>query len=262
MGLFGPSKNELQSEIDRLKSENDRLANLLTPELSIIGNQKIQIESLKRELESLSSQETQKKDEISSLDAEIELKRQELRVIDDALLIEEFGLYEPQFDFANSSQYKDALSDVRKEQKDEVQKINRMAKNTHWIVDNNAAKGRQMVGQTTRLLLRAYNSECDEIIRKVKFSNIDRSIEQIQKAADTISKLGSVLGISITAKYVNLKKKGSSARLRIRRCQREGKGGNPSRKGTRTRGEARSEGDRGKAQGARERAEEVPAGPR
>lgn len=207
MGLFGPSKNELQSEIDRLKSENDRLANLLTPELSIIGNQKIQIESLKRELESLSSQETQKKDEISSLDAEIELKRQELRVIDDALLIEEFGLYEPQFDFANSSQYKDALSDVRKEQKDEVQKINRMAKNTHWIVDNNAAKGRQMVGQTTRLLLRAYNSECDEIIRKVKFSNIDRSIEQIQKAADTISKLGSVLGISITAKYVNLKKK-------------------------------------------------------
>lgn len=122
MGLFGPSKNELQSEIDRLKSENDRLANLLTPELSIIGNQKIQIESLKRELESLSSQETQKKDEISSLDAEIELKRQELRVIDDALLIEEFGLYEPQFDFANSSQYKDAYQTYAKSKKTKSRK--------------------------------------------------------------------------------------------------------------------------------------------
>ena len=186
MGLFGPSKGELQGEIDRLKSENDRLANLLTPELSIIGNQRIQIDNLKKEIESLSSQEAQKKGEVSSLDTEIELKRRELRVVDDALLIEEFGLYEPQFDFANSSQYKDVLSSVRKEQKDEVQKMNRMAKNTHWTVENNAAKGRQMVGQTTRLLLRAYNSECDEIIRKVKFSNIDRSIEQIQKAADTI----------------------------------------------------------------------------
>lgn len=205
MGLFGPSKSELQEEIENLKEENKRLGSLMTPELKSIDDQRAQIDILEQELSSLIERKKREKEIVDSLTKEEEAKRHELSVLDDDILAEEFGLYKPQFDFANSSQYKDALTEVRERQKEMIKTINERAKRTSWTVNNSIAKGRQMVGQTTRLLMRAYNGECDEIIRKVKFSNIEKSIERIQNTANTISKLGSVMGISILDAYVNSK---------------------------------------------------------
>lgn len=62
-----------------------------------------------------------------------------------------------------------------------------------------------MVNDTQKLLLRAFNNECDDLISRVKYTNFDASLDRIYKSADTISKLGTVMGISINQNYLNLK---------------------------------------------------------
>ena len=55
--------------------------------------------------------------------------------------------------------------------------------------------------------MRCFNSDCDDLINKVKASNIERTTERIRKSADSISNLGKELGISIPPEYVALKVK-------------------------------------------------------
>lgn len=64
-----------------------------------------------------------------------------------------------------------------------------------------------MVKDMQKLLLRAFNSECDETIANVKFNNYDMSLKKITSSCEAISKLGKMLSISITPTYFNLKKK-------------------------------------------------------
>ena len=62
-----------------------------------------------------------------------------------------------------------------------------------------------MVNDTQKLLLRAFNSECDDLIAKVKYTNYDATSSRIYKSADTISKLGKIMSISITQTYLDAK---------------------------------------------------------
>ena len=62
-----------------------------------------------------------------------------------------------------------------------------------------------MVNDTQKLLLRAFNNECDELIAKVKYTNFEASLNRIEKSAETISKLGVVMNIAINQRYLNLK---------------------------------------------------------
>ena len=57
----------------------------------------------------------------------------------------------------------------------------------------------------TKLLLRAFNVECDDIVANVKISNFDKSIDRIYKTSEQISKLGKIMSIAIAPKYISLK---------------------------------------------------------
>ena len=56
-----------------------------------------------------------------------------------------------------------------------------------------------------KMVLLAFNSECDALIHKVKFNNIERIESQILKAADRINRLNQRNRISITNQYQGLK---------------------------------------------------------
>ena len=207
MGLLDVFKgSQYKREAEELRRELERCQSLLTPELKDIRAQEDRLAKIKAETAAAHEESERLRSEASSLGAEIEEKKKLLVTFDDELMLQEFGLYEPRFDFTKVDQYKNELKRLRDKQKDAVRSMKEQAKHTHWTVNNSAAKGRKMVGDITRLLIRAFNGECDETVRKIKFSNIDASIKSIQKSADIISKLGRVLGISVPQKYVELKK--------------------------------------------------------
>ena len=75
----------------------------------------------------------------------------------------------------------------------------------NWTVNGSASKGKKMVQDMQKLLLRAFNVECDDIVETVKISNVDRAKERIISTSQQISKLGSMMSISISQQYINLK---------------------------------------------------------
>ena len=62
-----------------------------------------------------------------------------------------------------------------------------------------------MIKDMQKLLLRAFNSECDEIINKVKYNNYDTSVKKMERSFNAIAKLGVTMSIAITAHYYDLK---------------------------------------------------------
>ena len=77
--------------------------------------------------------------------------------------------------------------------------------NIGWQVNGSEAKRRKLVRDMQKLLLRAFNSECDEIISKVKYNNYDTSVKKMERSFNAIAKLGVTMSIAITAHYYDLK---------------------------------------------------------
>lgn len=209
----------LRQENGTLKDEVERLKPLVAPDIQELYRVRTERSSLEHACEQSASElhdlyESKKtlETELEGLNTAIDAAKarakgieEQIDTFEEEVLVQEFGLYQPRFEFANSLAYKKALVDVRALQKKAIANFNLSFESTNWTVNNSAAQGKRMVRSVAKLLMRAYNSECDDIVRKVKYSNIDTSLTQIQKRADTISNYGKVLHISIPASYVELK---------------------------------------------------------
>lgn len=166
----------------------------------------------KKELEDLSAELSRTRYEINKAKMELtevlrELNAQKECLIEtnEQVLLQEFGLYDPVYDFANSDQYKDRLSDVRTKQKALIKSGDAATGSVNWTVNGSKAQGKKMVTDMQKLLVRAFNSECDEAVSKVKFNTIDAAMKRIQTSRDAISKLGSIMDVSITNAYYRAK---------------------------------------------------------
>jgi len=212
MGLFGTSKKVIQSENEALKAEVEKLQSLLTPEHREIQHLTDKITELKYNCRSLKSDIAAKTKTIHDLGKEIERLEQDISEkkgqivgLVDEISIQEFGLYTPSYVFANSDLYKAELARIRYEQKQCITNDTACTGSTSWSVNGNEAKGRAMVKDMKKLLLRAFNVECDDIVANVKVSNFDKSIDRIYKISEQISKLGKIMSIAISRQYISLK---------------------------------------------------------
>ena len=207
MGLFGPSKKEkeLQAEIEQLKSQ-------LSPEQQEINSLNKQIEELRSMKASYENQllETQKQmasyaNELDNQQIQISLLKKEIINFEDEISMQDYGLYRPTYVFANSDLYKDQLKKCRDDQKKLIKDGNACSGNMNWTVNGSKSQGNKMVKDMQKLLLRAFNVECDDIVNNVKISNFEKSLERISTTSEQISKLGAIMSISITPAYVKLK---------------------------------------------------------
>lgn len=203
---------QYKTELEACQKECNELKAMLTPEMQdVIKLRQISLDLQYRiadaqfELSQVEKTISDKNSEIDKLNAQIADKKSSLVLMDDEILVQEFGLYKPTYAFANALDYKEELSKIRSMQKNMIKNKQAASGESDWTVNGNKAKGKKMVSDTQKLLLRAFNNECDDLVSKVKYTNFDASADRIRKSAETISKLGSVLGISISHNYLSLK---------------------------------------------------------
>lgn len=151
-------------------------------------------------------------DEKLKLEKEIEeLKRirQSLKLdiieLDDKKLFQEFGLYHPQYNFANLDDYKDRLAEIREKQKDMIRFHSAAICETDWKLQGSEQGGKKFIAESIKQILRNFNIECDLVISKVKFSNYENSKERIFKSFEMHNKFNEVRDIKITDNYLRLK---------------------------------------------------------
>lgn len=208
--IFKAKKNE------ELSARVAELEALLTPEvrdhqrlMAEIQEKRAELDAIKKQIEdekwAATREQRKQSSELSDLLGRVQAARAELIETDEEVLMQTIGLYAPRFDFANSSLYKDRLAVVRQQQKEMVKGAEAVTGNSGLSYEGSLKKGQKVVHDTQKLLLRAFNLECDDIIDRVKFNNIDASEKRIRSASTTISKLGEMLGIEVREAYVNLK---------------------------------------------------------
>ena len=152
--------NHYKSEAERLSSELEQLKSTFTPEMRNATTLQSLTLSLQREKQQLEAM-------IQRLNSEIVSKKRIVIELDEAVLLQEFGLYEPKYEFSNASKYQAELEKIRKSQKDMIKLGRGATGNMGWTVNNDNKKGKKMVTDMQKLLLRAFNSECDELIAKL-----------------------------------------------------------------------------------------------
>ena len=195
MSLFGRKEKE---EISRLRAQ-------MTPEQQQLADLSGQIAEAQKQLQSVQTQVSKGQHRLAELSAQIDAAKAQLIETDEAALLQSFGLYTPHYAYTTSDEYKAKLAEVRDAQKRMIKVGYAVEGNESWTVNGSAAKGKKMVKDMQKLLLRAYNAECDDAIEHVRFNNIEACEKKIQASADAISKLGSMMGIAVTARYVELK---------------------------------------------------------
>lgn len=189
----------------KIKAENEELKKMLTPEMQDAVKLKQFVDNLQKQEDTLNGRIQNQKNLCNKLENDITNKRKQLIVMDDDILVQEFGLYKPKYDFENSDIYKEKLNNIRDLQKQMIKQGTATSGNMNWTVNNSKAQGNKMVRDMQKLLLRAFNSECDELVNKVKYNNFDSCKKRIETSHNAISKLGSIMSISISQRYLSLK---------------------------------------------------------
>ncbi len=220
--------NKLKAELDKTTKERDQLKKalntvermeaygLLNSVQELLAKQKqvseqIQVAKLEeqRRIEAAEIQAARRRGEleqqITELNHQIAAKQSEVIQLDEQMLLQSFGFYKPQYDFATSDLYKNHLEGIRKQQAKMIKDGTACHGTTTWTVNNSQKEGERLIKDYVKLILRAFNNECDASIVDVKFNNVVSIEKKIQKAFDTLNKLGERMTIMISQQYLKLK---------------------------------------------------------
>lgn len=203
MDMFRVSK--IKKENERLSTELEDAKKLLTPEMMDACNLEKHIREL-HDKERLTNENINKaNDVLNEIKSKIDAKQKMLVDVEEHLLYQDFALYKPKYEMVNSETYKEKLNKIRENQKALIKNEQAVSGNMNWTVNGSKSEGKKMVKDMQKLLLRAFNSECDEVINRVTYANIDLSEKRLRTSFDAISKLGRIMSVAITPQYLKAK---------------------------------------------------------
>lgn len=210
MGLFDFLKKKEFEEINKLKQQLERYKPISDIEKEIEKQtQKLQADILAKtnELEKIDiDYKTLKSNYQSALETYTNL-RKEIGLYENKLDLVEFGVYEPVYDFEKSDDYRAEQNKIIELQKQKIANETAATCTTSWTIDGSEAKGKASTKRFIKLMLRAFNGECDALIAKVKWNNVGQMQERIKKSFEAINKLGESQKTYIESDYKNLKLK-------------------------------------------------------
>ncbi|WP_236687127.1 DUF4041 domain-containing protein [Ornithinibacillus californiensis] len=188
---------ELEDQIDNKQKVLQELEEVLkeyqpiTDILEIKDQLAIKIETLRQEKSSIENETKKIRDEAALLKDDIEGMA--------------FGFYTPRYGMETSEAYNIKLKEIRDKQKGMVKQKIATNHSLDWQIGGDKKRGKEFILDTIKLTLRAFNNECDNIIAKVKYSNVEASKDRIQKVFEQLNKLTDMQLVSITKDYRDLK---------------------------------------------------------
>ncbi|MEA5420865.1 DUF4041 domain-containing protein [Spirulina sp. CCNP1310] len=202
-GILSRAKNiaELDHEIENLNLSIKTYQGILSRAKNI-AELDHEIENLNLSIEQLRQKG---KAERENLSFEISLLKAEFQALEEKNIIEGSGFYESKYDFQESEFYKNRLDEIRSQQKQMIKNKIAVICHTSWTVQGSEKQGKKMTDDFIKLVLRAFNGECDAAVMKVKYNNIQTMENRIQKAYDSLNKVSVSTHCEITANFLNLK---------------------------------------------------------
>ena len=195
--------------------------------MAIFGFGKPRDEVLEAKLEKLNNQIEEKKgllseltkqlkiaNEVSSLDKELEKRKEELQdvksrlaIMNDDVGLQEFGFFERQYKFSDSVHYKAELDNLRLQQKQLVKDGRAGVITSPLAFNNSVKKGEAIQKQLIKAAIRGFNGEADALLTKVTPGNLENKKKALQKAFEQLNKIYERNFVKLTNQYLELKAK-------------------------------------------------------
>ena len=195
----------IKKENERLLTELEDAKKLLTPEMMDACNLENHIRELQSKENEINERINNANIILNEINSKIDTKQKLLVDVEEQLLYQDFALYKPKYEMVNSEAYKERLNKIRETQKALIKNGHAVSGNMNWTLNGSKSEGQKMVKNMQKLLLRAFNSECDEVIRNVTYANIDLSEKRLYTSYETTSKLGRNMNIIISYPYLKSK---------------------------------------------------------
>ena len=203
MDIFHASK--IKKENERLLTELEDAKKLLTPEMMDACNLENHIRELQSKENAINESINKANSDLDEIKSKIDTKQKMLVDVEEQLLYQDFALYKPKYEMVNSEAYKERLNKIRETQKALIKNDQAVTGNMNWTVNGSKSEGKKMVKDMQKLLLRAFNSECDEVISRVTYANIELSEKRLHTSFEAISKFGRIMSVAITHQYLKAK---------------------------------------------------------
>lgn len=195
---------ELRAQRDEIREQVERLGALTV----------LQLEARRADLEREIAEQASRVERARSVAAaavqefkvQLEEARKGIVVTEDLALLQEAGIYHYRHPLTDAVAYEKELAKIE----DEIKAMTRkdggaVLATTSWSVNGSAAQGRTMVRDFSKLMLRAFNAEADNLVRGLKPYKLDAAIDRLKKVAEIIERLGKTMQIRISTPYNQLR---------------------------------------------------------
>lgn len=184
-------------ELEHLRAEMGRLGQLDAVELQ---------ETKARMREEIAELHRHHAEQRNALEAELADLRQRVAVTQEEDILQEIGIYQYRHPLDDSVAYRDQLKKLQARIKSMATKDGGAIQATSsWQVNGSASEGRKMVRDFSKLMLRAYNAEADNLSRAMKPYKLATAIDRLDKVAFTIERLGKTMSIRVSPEYHQLR---------------------------------------------------------
>lgn len=179
---------EALAEIQRLRAE-----------LASFGG--LEVAELQRYREQLAAQ-------VSAEQARLDSVRTQVINTQEEQMLQEIGIYRYRHPLSDVVAYRAALDQLQGEIKYAAARDGgAIEASKGWEVNGSATQGRKMIREYSKLMLRAYNTEAENLVRSLKPYKVDTALERLDRLATTIERLGDTMKLRITPWYHQLRRR-------------------------------------------------------
>jgi len=121
--------------------------------------------------------------------------------LDDQRVLQDVGIYRYHHPLEDAAAYKGRLRDLDAQVTDFIKVGKAVLAADTFTFDGSLAKGRKMVADFSKLMLRAYNAEADNCVRSLRSGNISTAQKRLESAVKAIGKLGVFMEMRVNPDY-------------------------------------------------------------
>lgn len=125
--------------------------------------------------------------------------------LDDQKVLQDVGIYRYHHPLENAAGYQAELERIELEIAEMVREQAAIEVSSTFTFENSLAAGRTLSSDLGKLMLRAYNAECDNCIRSLRAANPDVAKRRLEASRKAIAKLGRIMKMQIASRYHDLR---------------------------------------------------------
>ncbi|MFK5948133.1 MAG: DUF4041 domain-containing protein [Methylococcales bacterium] len=202
LSLINSSLTESQNLLTKTDNETKELQSLkdnadkLESEVKLNASKLV---SLNTDIRDKTNEATERSQELHDLIAKLDLYTRIDQFVD-------HGHFEmPEYLYDTSERFSEEIKRIRKKQQELIKDKKAVVYPSSTVVSNDKSYNKKILDGQVKLMLTSFNIECDALIGKVSPSSFPRTLERIEKLANTLEKSAATLNCGFDLKYVEYK---------------------------------------------------------